>query len=336
MKKCLWIILVTSLFIYSCEKIYFDDNENTPINNFDCFWNEIDRNFSFFSYLSLEWDSVRTVYRPRINQNTTNSELFKILGDMILLLKDGHSNLFTDLGNISYSDWYKKYPVNQVKNNQAYFETYSNYLSNIYYGKLKSANLGYIYIKSFTGDTSRYTVIDNILTTFGNTDGLIIDVRSNGGGNSINGTTISRRFADSTRYIFKVRYRNGPKHNDFNPWIKCYLFGPYGVRYKKPVVILTNRSCYSATGWFILEMSSLPQVKVIGDTTGGGSAQPILRELPNGWLVRVSNSQRIDRNGKDDQYTGCYPDIPVWINAVDLRNNKDRILERAVQELTKK
>jgi C-terminal processing protease CtpA/Prc len=93
--------------------------------------------------------------------------------------------------------------------------------------------------------------------------------------------------------------------------------------------------CYSATGWFLLEMKSLPYVKLIGDTTGGGSAQPIVRELPNGWIVRMSNSQRLSSEGKDDQYTGLYPDIPVWISQKNIQEGKDSILERAIIELRK-
>jgi len=260
----------------------------------------------------------------------------QILGEMTKLLKDGHSDLFTTYGTISYSDWYTNFPINQLTNIRSYFEYYKNYSGNIYYGKIKSANLGYIYIKTFDGDTSKYIVINEILTEFGSTDGIIIDVRSNGGGNSINGTTISKRFADSTRYVFKYRFRNGPNHNDFDPWTECYLKPGGKVRYNKPVAVLTNRKCYSATGWFLLEMASLPQVKIIGDTTGGGSAQPVVRELPNGWILRTSNSQRLNLQGRDDQYTGLYPDIPVWISTQDAMEGIDTILERAIEELTKK
>jgi hypothetical protein len=325
------------LLLNSCEKIYFHEKSVNSEYVFECFWKEVDRNFSFFSYLNLNWDSVHTVYQQKINQNTTPKELSGILGEMILLLKDGHSDLLTDYEITSYTDWYTKYPENQIANISPYFEYYRSESSAVFSGKIKSANLGYIYIKTFGGnDTLQYSVIDKILTDLETTDGIIIDVRSNTGGNSVNGTIISERFADSEKYIHKTRYRNGNNHNDFTPWHNNYLTFGGKVHYKKPLAILTNRRCFSATGWFLLEMRSLPQVKIIGDTTGGGSAQPIVRELPNGWIVRMSNSQRLTPEGKDDQYTGLYPDIPVWISDQDELKKIDTILERAIAELTKK
>jgi hypothetical protein len=330
------LIIFVVIFLDSCEKLYFNEKSDDPEYIFESYWKEVDRNFSFFSYLNLNWDSVYTVYKQKINQSTNPKQLYLILGEMTKLLKDGHSDLFSNFGTISFTDWYSKYPANQLPDIQSYFENYYNYHNHIYYGKIKSANLGYVYIKTFGGDTSEYTIIDKIISDFATTDGIIIDVRSNGGGNSINGTTIAKRFADSARYIFKVRFRNGPKHTDFDPWIDLYLKTGGKVHYSKPVAILTNRKCYSATGWFILEMASLPQVKVIGDTTGGGSAQPVIRELPNGWILRVSNSQRLTPEGRDDQYSGFYPDIPVWINNQDAVRGIDTILERAIKELTKK
>jgi hypothetical protein len=315
--------------------MYFEEKSNDPQYIFDCFWNEVDQNFSFFSYLNLNWDSVYAVYQPQITDSTTPNELADILGRMILLLKDGHSNLFTNYGTYSYSGWYSKYPENVISNISSYLTGVQTKDKNLYWGHIKSANLGYINIKTFTGDTSAYSIIDDILTEFADKEGIIIDVRSNGGGNASNGTTIAKRFADTVRLVNKSRYRNGAGHEDFTPWIADYLIPGGKVHYTKPVAILTNRQCFSATGWFLLEMVNLPQVTIIGDTTGGGSAQPVVRELPNGWIVRLSNSQRINNEGYDDQYSGLYPDIPVWISSASAKRKSDSILERAILELTK-
>lgn len=337
MKRQFFFILVAGLLFNSCEKVYFNNKPDSPQHVFDAFWYQVDRNFSFFPYLNLNWDSVRTVYEKQINPYMSSQTLASVMGNMIKLLKDGHSDLFTNKGLYYYSGWYTPYPLNQLPSIKSYLSYLTTNDDNIYYGKLRSANLGYIYIKTFEGDdSSQYAVIDQILTDFSTTDGLIIDVRSNGGGNVDNAITIAKRFTDSVRYICKDRYRNGPGHNDFTPWINRYSSTGGKVHYKKPVAVLTNRLCYSATSYFLLEMTVLPQVVIIGDTTGGGSAQPITRELPNGWIVRISNSQRIIPSGRDYQYTGLYPDIPVWISDQDASKGKDRILERAITELTKK
>jgi C-terminal processing protease CtpA/Prc len=72
----------------------------------------------------------------------------------------------------------------------------------------------------------------------------------------------------------------------------------------------------------------------VGDTTGGGSAIPILRELPNGWILRISNSQLMLPSGTDFQNTGLYPQFPIWITSQDAENGIDTILEKAISILT--
>ena len=101
----------------------------------------------------------------------------------------------------------------------------------------------------------------------------------------------------------------------------------------KPVIVLTNRRSYSATEWFVLFMDLQPNVQIVGDTTGGGGAVPITRELPNGWILRVSNTQTRLPSGKVFQKSGIFPDVPVWIPQEDETNNIDTILEKAIQLL---
>jgi hypothetical protein len=333
-------ILLLSLLSFGCEKEYFSKNYNAPLYIFDSFWNEVDRRYSFFSYTKLNWDSVKLVYRKQINENTSDQVLFRVLGKMVMLLKDGHSNLFSSIGTAVYDDWYTKYPLNQFGpiNNflKHYFTNYLVYNSVFDYGKFKNYNLGYIYLKTFDSliDRKQYETIDTLLNIFKSTDGLIIDVRTNGGGNSLYADLIASRFAQSKKFIFKYRTRNGPGHNDFSDWAEFYLTPNPG--YNKPVVVLTNRRSFSATESFVLDMKPQDLVTIAGDTTGGGSANPLIRELPNGWIVRVSNSQRMTFEGRDFQFTGIFPDFPVWITKSDAQKNIDSILEAAINILQNK
>jgi C-terminal processing protease CtpA/Prc len=101
----------------------------------------------------------------------------------------------------------------------------------------------------------------------------------------------------------------------------------------KPVMILTNRQSFSATEWFVLLMDLAPKVQIVGDTTGGGGSVPITRELPNGWTLRISNTQTRLPSGRMFQGTGIYPDVPVWISKEDESNSIDTILEKAMELL---
>ena len=316
--------------IAGCEKNIFDEKSyNTPENNFEVFWKEFDRQYSFFSLLNLDWDSVYTVYKPRIHNNMTQSELFGVLSEMTYLLKDGHVNLYTNFGQSRYTEWYSKYPVNQLPFNY-YVLNMEKPNNKIAYAKIVSHNIGYIYISSFSGENEDYEVIDQILEEFTDMDGIVIDVRSNSGGSSVNAGIIASRFANERLLYVKVRYRNGPEHTDFTNWYSHCLQPYEGNRFLKPVCVLTNRMSYSATEWFVAMMDVVSGVTIIGDTTGGGSGDPLKRQLPNGWFFRLSNSQSQLPSGRDYQLSGIYPDIPVWINKSDSINGKDTILETAI------
>ena len=56
----------------------------------------------------------------------------------------------------------------------------------------------------------------------------------------------------------------------------------------KPVIILTNRSVYSAANEFVKYMKCCPKAKIVGDKTGGGAGLPF---SPNFQTAGVSDSQ---------------------------------------------
>lgn len=329
-----------SLLFFSCEKEYFSKNNNGPLNIFDSFWNEVDRRFSYFQYTNLNWDSVKSVYRIQINENTTDKELALVLGKMIGLLKDGHSNLFSQYGTFGYNGLYSlliniKDTLNPTQ--KAYYFTNYKVCNSVFnYGRFKNYNFGYIFLKTFesTIDEKQYEAIDTIINIFRYTDGLIIDVRSNGGGDPLYADLIASRFAQTEKFIYKYRTRNGPRHNDFIDWV--YFSLAPNAKYFKPIVVLTNRSSFSATECFVIDMKAQPMVKIVGDTTGGGSSFPLIRELPNGWIIRISNTQRITFEMRDYQYTGIYPDVPVKVLKNDPQKNTDAILDAAIKILQNK
>lgn len=100
------------------------------------------------------------------------------------------------------------------------------------------------------------------------------------------------------------------------------------MRWHKPVVVITNRSVFSAANEFVKYMRCCPNVTIIGDNTGGGAGPPFSSELPNGWSIRFSACPMYDRNQQSTE-DGMKPDINVQMSTYDFYRNKDTIIEAA-------
>ena len=107
-----------------------------------------------------------------------------------------------------------------------------------------------------------------------------------------------------------------------------------GIRWQKKVVVLTNRSVFSAANEFVKYVKCCPQVIVVGDRTGGGAGLPFTSELPSGWGVRFSACPMYDRDRQSTEF-GIDPDHAVALKAADLANGHDTLIEFARIEISR-
>lgn len=327
------VILATSLAGCGDILVSHEDPPNDPVSSFDQVWTDYDLLYAFFSEKGIDWNRARALHRARITPATDPRQLFLVLSEMLGELRDAHVSLNArSIGTWSHNGWEDR-PANFQESVATSYATSLRTAGggNLRYGFVDQ-EIGYLRIRSF-GGSGWARDIDAILDALNATSGIIVDIRDNGGGSDLNSDVIASRFADGRREYAQVRYRAGPGHDDFTEWTKRWL-GPEGKQqYKKQVIVLTNRRTFSTGESFLLQMRAQPHVRVVGDTTGGGSGNPIVRELPNGWTYRVPRWQETPPNGRPYEGIGLAPDIAVWITAEDAVLRKDTILEAAVSLL---
>lgn len=316
---------------FSCEKGFGlkDPSADAPAV-FDDFWKTIDRNYALFPVKNINWDSVYTKLKPQVTPGMSNPDLFKKLSDAIETLRDGHVTLTSSGKTYTYDLFYTLYPLNFNLDNIK-----TTYLLNQY----KQAgpiiykivnNVGYIYYASFFDNISDDD-LNTVFTDMASTKGLIVDVRSNNGGNLSNAEKLFSRFISSKILIRYELKKKGPDHNDF--YVKeAVSISPGGITYTKPVTVLTNRSCFSACNDFVMYMAGLPNVRTVGDQTGGGGAVPAEYLLTNGWKLRYSSSLTLSADGVPAE-NGIAADVPITITPIDETTKKDPIIEKAYQLL---
>lgn len=334
MKRLRILFTLLGLFLLSgCESLFFEkEQESTdPMKNFEYLWNQCNEKYAYFELKGIDWDAVKTKYAAKIYQGMSDDSLFNVLGSMLNELRDDHTNLVSNF-NISAYKVFK-----DGADNFDWRFVQDNYLPRNYHVSgpfthdfIANGQVGYVRFPSFTGTVDKEN-LDPILERYRDTKGLILDLRENGGGAATDIFKILSRFVDQKTLLYYVRVKNGPGRNDFSEPEAAYVEPYDGIRYTKKVAVLIDRGTYSAASFTSLATKALPNLVLIGDTTGGGLGLPNGGQLPNGWTYRFSISQALTIE-KDNSYEKGVPaDIPAsfdWNN-----KTKDTIIERAIQEL---
>lgn len=335
MKKYCYIIYmcILALAFGSCREQ--EEFANDPYGNFDALWTNVDQHYCFFKYKNVDWEEIGQRYRAMLRPEMSASALFDVCSDMLKELRDGHTNLISGWNVSRYWIW-EQYPKNYDERiiNEYYLNFDYRQASSIKYAIL-SNNFGYMYYGDFTGGIGEGN-LDNVLAYLASSEGLIIDVRDNGGGYLLNVEKLVRRFITETIHAGAISHKTGPGHDDFSePY--DYYFEPIEdtrIKYLKPIVVLANRSSFSATNNFVSIMKTLPNVRIVGDTTGGGSGLPFSYDLPNGWVVRMSASEITDANGEVTEFgVDPSPGCKVDMTEDEIAVGRDAILERAFEVL---
>ncbi len=328
------LILAAALLLLSCERIFFDPP--TPADapaTFDYLWNKVNEQYAYFDVKNVDWDAVYARYAPEIRSGMSDDSLFFQLGSMLNELRDGHVNLFSEF-NISRFDISLLGP-----DNIDFRFIKENYLGTDYYSTgpfqhdfIAGGRVGYIRYASFSTGTSGSQIL-YLFDRYKDTDGLILDMRQNGGGYISNVNLFLSYLTLSDAPVFTSCIKAGPGHEEFSGLTPVYAVPADTVlHYAKPVAVLIDRGSYSATSMFSLATLALDNVFLVGDTTGGGLGMPNGGQLPNGWIYRFSITRTLTPDGINYE-NGVPPDIYAVLDSSDMAQGFDTVIEAALDSL---
>ncbi len=330
-RHIVWVTLFIFHFSLITSCIDEDEHDDTPQGNFEALWKIIDEHYCFFDYkqheYGLDWNDVYNKYKVRAREGLNREQLFEVLTDMLAELRDGHVNLAAAFDYGRYWTWHENYPTNFSDSLQRiYLGTDYRIASGLQY-TIFDDNIGYVYYGSFQngiGEGNLDEVIQHLMLC----NGLILDIRNNGGGTLTYAEKLAARFCHEKTLVGYQQHKTGKGHNDFSEMKEQYIEPSSNMRWQKPVVVLTNRHVFSAANEFVKYMKCMPQVKIVGDKTGGGAGLPFSSTLPNGWTVRFSACPMYDRQRQHTEF-GIEPDYYVNLKGVDFADGKDTLIEFA-------
>ncbi len=330
---------------------------------FESFWLTFEDHYAFFKVRNIDWKATYRKYRPMIDASTTDDSLFSILSQMVAPFHDDHINIIIpnqrQFTAEKPSRFLREFSSDSLK--QLFWQMVDTTLYQkgfqaiqqagpVYRGRKLfeySFNNSYGYLRFTRCFASSETesdpprdaalagdVLDSVLALFPYVRGMLIDVRVNIGGNDEFAYEVAGRFTGKRILGHTKRVRNGG-YEDFSAPRKWYIEPKGKKQFLVPIGVVTNDQTASAGDVFAMIMKALPSVKTIGENTLGIYSDMYGFELPNKWLVSLSNQRYYAADGKCYEGTGTPVDKKVKNTKKDLQTGKDPVIIAAIKILDK-
>lgn len=168
-------------------------------------------------------------------------------------------------------------------------------------------NIGYLEFRDFYYDADySEEALSAAMKFVKNTDGLIIDLRRNGGGSPDMVALFFSYIVHEKQVVDSFHYRKNNEVVDY--WSLDEVNGP---RYSedKPLYILTSKNTFSAAESFTYAMQVLDRAIIVGENTGGGAHPMDFMRVHDHFLMAVPVAQGINPvTGTNWEGVGILPD----------------------------
>jgi hypothetical protein len=148
-------------------------------------------------------------------------------------------------------------------------------------------------------------------------------------------TDEERRAVAEFAKAFRPKWQ--PPKGQFSDWhylVLTRLEDPGVYHYSKPVVVLMNAKCFSATDIFLAGLKGMRNVTLLGSPSGGGSAflqRVALGETP--FMLQLGSMASFQADGELFDGNGVHPDVVVAPLPEYYVGGKDHVLAQALKRV---
>ena len=191
------------------------------------------------------------------------------------------------------------------------------------YAEMKENNIGYLRISGFELNTGKDFAAELRKMEEAKVDGLIIDLRNNGGGVVSSAIEVADELMDAATVVYAENQKGE----------KTYYKTENG-KTKLPYVLLVDGGSASAAEILAAGVQEYGGGLVVGSQTYGKGVIQTTQSLINGGALKLTTMQYYTSSGKAIQGVGMTPDIVVDLTWDDVDENgkvQDRQLEKAME-----
>ncbi|MFT3881050.1 MAG: S41 family peptidase [Gemmatales bacterium] len=190
--------------------------------------------------------------------------------------------------------------------------------------KASGGKLGYLHISGMSMPTF-WKFQEELFSAGNGKDGLIIDVRENGGG-----STADHLLTALTQPVHALTIPRGGTQVGYPIDRKVY------ASWNKPIVVMCNQNSFSNAEIFSHAIKTLKRGHIVGVTTAGGVISTGGTSIMDvGFLHLPFRGWYLVNDGQDMELNGCVPDVELWPAPGEMPQGKDAQLMKAVEVLSK-
>lgn len=212
-------------------------------------------------------------------------------------------------------------PISYVQARQMLYEAWLQ-ANRAAVDKLSDGKLGYLHISGMN-TPSFYKFEEELYSVGAGKEGLVIDVRENGGG-----STTDHLLTVLTQPAHALTKARGSNEIGYPQDRIVY------ATWRKPIIVLCNQNSFSNAEIFSHAIKTLQRGKVVGVPTAGGVISTGATSIMGAGVLRLPfRGWYHPHTGEDMELNGAVPDIVIWNVPGELPTGKDRQLEAAVKQL---
>jgi hypothetical protein len=284
-----------------------------PEASFDVLVDHMARYYSFFDVKGIDWRTHAATFRGRAMASSDPGRFVDHLQELLRPLKDMHVWMVTPEGT-RVGTWSEVPPANSdlravVRGLRSVRQIAKVALTGR--AGTEEEGIGYLAVGSFQLDDATYAQVEAALEEHLESRGLLLDLRSNDGGNETWGQRLASLLADEPRVYARRRVRAGDAPSEFGAPFEAWIRPREGKRFSGPIVALVGPRCASSGEGFVQMLAALPHVTLVGLPTRGASGSPGPVALPNGVTVWFSRWQSLLPDGSLLEGRGVPPDVVV-------------------------
>ncbi|WP_401733243.1 S41 family peptidase [Stenotrophomonas muris] len=170
--------------------------------------------------------------------------------------------------------------------------------------RVLEGNVGYLRLSTFYPLDLARPKFAAAFTLLADTDGLVLDLRQNGGGDDASADLLVRTLLDAKIGAVQQLDQRGRRTPVPLPPASLPV-------YPKPLVVLIDRRTGSAAEFVAYSLQALGRARIVGTRSGGAAhmfGDPVL--LPDGYQISIPDRQPINlRTGGNWEGTGVRPDV---------------------------